>query len=148
MSQPKPFKRTFAGLKLHIDRPKGFVQEGKDGEGKPWKRVYRVDYGYIPRTEGGDGEDLDVFLGPDPEAKSAYWITQVDHTGAFDEYKVMLGFPSSAAAKACYLQHVPARFFSSLTTVPMGVLHALLARPMQKAAMVIGLLHGIQERLR
>ena len=31
-------KLTFQGLSVHIDRPKGFVLEGKDREGRPWKK--------------------------------------------------------------------------------------------------------------
>ena len=128
-SDHKDEKRVFGGLELRIDRPKGFVQEGKDAEGNPWKRVYKVDYGYIPKTEGGDGEDLDVFLGPDEDAPTAFLVTQKKESGAFDEFKLMLGFRSKEDAKRCYLDHIPEKFFSSMQPISVAAIKALTGTP-------------------
>jgi hypothetical protein len=128
-SQPKPaakVHRAFAGIPVAIDRPKGFVQEGKTTDGVAWRRVYHVDYGHIPDTLGGDGEGLDVFVGGDETAKEAHWILQRKADGSFDEYKCMLGFADIATAKAIYCAHIPKRFMGSIVSMPTEFMKALL----------------------
>lgn len=110
--------KVFAGLKVRIDRPKGFVQHGKDAQGQPWRRVYKVDYGYLPGTEGGDGEGLDVFLGPDEKAETSYLIRQNKDDGSFDEFKLMLGFKDKASALQCYDSHIPSKLRGKVSEVP------------------------------
>ncbi len=84
--------RLVCGIDVTIDRPAGFVQSGIDENGKSWSRTYLVDYGFIADTLGGDGDAIDVFCGPNDEAKTAYWIVQYKIDGvSFDEYKLMLG---------------------------------------------------------
>lgn len=119
-------RRSFQGIPVVVDRPKGFVQRGKAKDGTEWERVYKTDYGFIPSTLGGDDEELDVFLGPDDAAPTAYWVAQTKDGGAFDEYKVFLGYPSEEAARACYLEHIPAQFMGAMFATPVGALHALL----------------------
>lgn len=117
---------TFQGMRVRVDRPKGFVQRGKDESGGDWERVYKYDYGYLPKTQGGDGEGVDVFLGPAAGEDEAHWVLQVKKDGSFDEYKVMLGFASRAAAKKAYLEHVPARYFGSMVTMKVPLMRAML----------------------
>lgn len=116
------------GLQVKIDRPKGFVQEGKDEEGHSWKRVYRYDYGFLPKTEGGDNEHLDVFVGPYKDAEMAYLVTQKKKDGSFDEYKLFLQFPNLAAAKTAYLAHIPKRFFAGIDMIPIGFVRGILGK--------------------
>jgi len=122
------YKLDFAGVPLVIDRPKGFVQEGKRPDGSTWQRVYQYDYGFFPETEGGDGEGIDVYIGPDAEAEHTYWIAQ--HTfgtpPAFDEWKVFLGFPSAARAELAFRLHGPAEIMGSTYAVPFAVVRSLL----------------------
>jgi len=119
-------RRTFQGIPLVIDRPRGFVQTGTAKDGTPWEREYKTDYGYIPATLGGDDEELDVFVGPNDAAPLAYWVAQTREDGRLDEYKVFLGYDSEEAARACYLEHIPARFMGSVFATPVGALQALL----------------------
>lgn len=114
------------GIKVHVDRPAGFVQRGTDDAGMPWERTYKRDYGYIAGTLGGDGEGLDVFVGDDLAAKRAYWAVQRKADGSFDEYKLLLGFPSLEAAKACYVEHIPERFLASMGDSSVEQVKALL----------------------
>src|SRR5262245_26425138 len=82
--KPKgPIAKTidFQGLPVHVDRPYGHVQNGMDAAGKEWKRIYHVDYGFIPSTQGGDADDLDVYMGLDKEAPDAHWILQKKANG-------------------------------------------------------------------
>jgi len=118
--------RAYSGITVTIDRPKGFIQEGVGPDGVAWKREYKVDYGFIAETLGGDGEGLDVFCGPDAEAQTAYWIVQVKADGTFDEYKLMLGFSSQVDAVACYTQHIPPQYLGRVFATTLGVVRALL----------------------
>lgn len=125
----------FQGMKVKIDRPKGFVLLGKDEQGKLWRRAYKLDYGFIPKTEGGDGEGADVFLGPDAGAQTSFWAIQKKKDGSFDEYKIMLGFQTRAAAKKAYTDHIPSRFLGGLVAVPVNMMKALLGQmPFEKLA--------------
>jgi Inorganic Pyrophosphatase len=125
----------FQGLRIRIDRPKGFVQEGKDQQGKPWKRIYKYDYGFLPKTKGGDGDGVDVFVGPDESIREAYWVIQRKDDGSFDEYKVFVGFKSKADAKKAYGEHIPMRYFGGMVAMPIEMMKAMLGiEPLEKAA--------------
>lgn len=93
----------FKGLDITIENPKGSVRSGTDAGGKPWSVEMPVDYGYVKRTEGADGDQVDVFLGPSLDSDNVYVIDQRDlETGEFDEHKVMLGFDLPIEAKQAY----------------------------------------------
>ena len=70
-----------------------------------------VNYGYIKRSTGADGDHVDVFVGPHPDETNAWIINQRqpvdaepnDANAKFDEHKVMLGFKSGDEAVAAYL---------------------------------------------
>lgn len=129
---------VFQGLKVHLDRPKGFEMHGTGEDGKPWTRVYKYDYGFLPKTDGGDGEGLDVFLGPDEGAHEAYWAIQQKKDGSFDEYKVFLGFKDKAAAKAAYAEHIPLKFFNGMVGMRVGMMKAMLGKdPLEKISMML-----------
>jgi hypothetical protein len=130
----------FQGISVRIDRPAGFVQRGRDERGTAWERTYKVDYGYIPRTRGGDGEGVDVYLGPDKDAELAFWISQLKGDGAFDEYKLMLGFADQRSAKTMWAEHVPARLYGGMATTPIGIVKALLGIEGEPLAKSIGAL--------
>ena len=89
------------GLDISIETPKG---ERRRPEWPPMA----AHYGYIKRSEGRDGEQVDVFLtddAGDPD-RMVYVINQVDPespTGAFDEHKVVLGAKSRGAAMGTYM---------------------------------------------
>ena len=63
-------------------------------------------YGYIRRTEGVDGDHIDVFLSDNPASGSVFVVDQVNpESGAFDEHKVMYGFASEEEAREAYLSN-------------------------------------------
>ncbi len=123
-----PVQKTveYQGIKVDIDRPVGFVQTGKDENGGEWSRTYFNDYGFIPKTNGGDGGSLDVFIGGDPSAATSYWATQQKQDGTFDEYKVFLGFGSQSEALDAFAKHIPQRFLQDMTAVPVNAIKSLL----------------------
>lgn len=101
-------KSRFHGLPIEVEYRRGEVRHGKDRNGKRWKRRMQCDYGFIKRTKGADGEELDFFLGSDWGSKKVFAINQIDQlTGQYDETKLMLGFSNEAAAIATYLKHYP-----------------------------------------
>jgi hypothetical protein len=116
----------FQGIKIRIDRPRGFVMMGKDDKGTPWSRRYRYDYGFLPKTKGGDGEGLDVFIGPEKKAPEAYWAIQVKKDGSFDEYKIFLGFPDRDAALSAYRAHIPRKLMKGMVTMRIEMMKAML----------------------
>lgn len=92
------------GLDITIENPKGSERTGTDKGGKQWSVTMRHTYGYFKRTEGKDGDQVDVFIGDNPSSTNVYVIDQVVD-GKFDEHKVMMGFPSMEEARQGYLSN-------------------------------------------
>ncbi len=91
------------GLPVTLENPKGSTRSGTDRGGKSWSVTMKHDYGYINRTEGKDGDHVDVFIGPEPETELIYVVNQTTSAGTFDEHKCLFGFPNEAKAKEGYL---------------------------------------------
>lgn len=99
-------KVTMHGFQVVLENPKGSTRSGTDPSGKSWSVKMKTDYGYISRTEGKDGDHVDVFVGPHPDSEFVAVVDQVDpQTLKFDETKVMLGFTTLADAKEAYLSN-------------------------------------------
>lgn len=97
---------TFQGIPIAIEDRKGSTREGVDSDGKPWKTTFKHPYGFIKKTEGKDGEEIDVYVGPSPTASNAFVVHQRKlKGGSHDEDKVMLGWKSEEDARAAYLDH-------------------------------------------
>ncbi len=95
---------TIDGYDISIENPKGSTRSGVDASGKRWESTMASDYGYIRRTEGVDGDHIDVFLSDNPTEGNVFVVDQVDpETGEFDEHKVMYGFGSADEAREAYL---------------------------------------------
>jgi GNAT superfamily N-acetyltransferase len=117
------FRTTFQGLPVSIENERGSVRRwhdpltGRDGETRMPHH-----YGYIRMTEGEDGDHVDCYLGPNPDATHAYVVRQVSpKTGEYDEDKCMLGFDSAAEARDAYMSaYDDPRFFGGMTTLPMA----------------------------
>ena len=112
----------FQGLDIRVQNPTGTLRSGISPSGQPWETSMEADYGYIAGTEGKDGEDVDVFVGPDKDAQSAYIITIMKPPSFenIDEQKVMLGYNTGAEAKRAFLRHYDSpRFFGSMTAMTM-----------------------------
>lgn len=95
---------SFHGLPFVIETPEGGFRRGVDARtGEPWQVEMPADYGYLQRTTGADGEHVDAYLGPD-HASQRVWVVDQVHadTGAFDEHKILMGFPSLEAARIAY----------------------------------------------
>jgi phage-related protein (TIGR01555 family) len=66
-------------------------------------------YGYISRTGSAEGgaEQMDCYIGDNPDAEEVYIIRQQKPDGGFDEHKVMLDFGSQQEAVNAYINAWP-----------------------------------------
>lgn len=96
------------GLNLAIENPKGSVRSGKDNLGEEWSITMLNDYGHIKGTTGADGDEVDIFIGPNLSSELVFVINQMSVDGSFDEHKVMLGFDDAESAKMGYLSNYKA----------------------------------------
>ena len=68
-----------------------------------WEVVMPSTYGYLKGTEGADGDQVDAYVGEDPQSERVWVVDQVDaDTKAFDEHKVFVGFSNYAQVKETY----------------------------------------------
>ena len=85
------------GLDVAIETPRGQVRFGHD-------IPLPAHYGYFKRTTGKDGDQVDLFIGPNPESKRIFIVDQTKEDGTtFDEHKALLGFDSQGEAVNAYL---------------------------------------------
>ena len=95
------------GHKISIENPDGSTRKGTDESGKKWESTMNGHYGYIKRTMGKDGDQVDVIVKPDTETSpKVFVVDQVNpDTGKFDEHKVIMGADSAEDAKAIYMSN-------------------------------------------
>jgi len=92
------------GIEVVIENPKGSVRRGVGPDGESWEAVLAADYGYVRRVDGGDGEPLDCFVGPNALSDRVFVVRQVDpETREFDEHKVLFGYQTIVRAAADYV---------------------------------------------
>lgn len=112
LNLPKDFKLTrdvlpemnFQGLKIAIEQQPGTIRSGTREDGTPWETKFFYPYGFIKGTKGADGEEIDCFVGPNPNSPRVFIIHQRNSAG-YDEDKVMLGFDTEENARDAYLAH-------------------------------------------
>ena len=91
------------GLGIAIENPKGSSRTGTAPDGTKWSTEMKDHYGEIQNTEGADGDNIDVFIGDNPESQKVFIVDQIDPaTGKFDEHKVVMGANSLNQAKMFY----------------------------------------------
>jgi hypothetical protein len=92
------------GFDVSIETPKGGIRSGTSLSGQPWQTKMPAHYGYIKRTEGADGDQLDVYVGNNPESKRVYVVDQRKGPGSaqFDEHKAIMGVGSVSEAREIY----------------------------------------------
>lgn len=93
------------GLDISIENPKGSERSGVDADGNPWTVQMPSAYGYIKRTMGADGDQVDTYIGDHPDSDRVFVVDQKDaETGRFDENKAFLGFRSEPEVRDTYLK--------------------------------------------
>jgi hypothetical protein len=109
----------FQGLPINVEIEHGQTRSGVSEDGQPWSHVYAYPYGEIQRTEGEDGDPVDVYLGDREDAQQVYVVHQLRKDGGFDEDKVFLGFGNADEARTAYLNHGPPWGFGSMDTMTL-----------------------------
>jgi len=133
-------RTTFQGLPISVENQKGSVRKGKCEKGKPWscwRTRMTAHYGYLTNgMKGVDGDKLDVFIGPDENAKVAYVVhtKKAPTYKEFDEDKCMLGFGSAAEAKKAFIANYGGeeKHFGSMDAIPMNEFKKRVSNPKVK----------------
>lgn len=108
-------RAAFLGVPLLIEIERGDTVSGTGDEGERWEKTYLVPYGEVERTEGEDGDAVDVYVGPFEDPRCPVFVVhQLRKDGTPDEDKVMLGFPGRAEARDAYELHGPPWGFGSM----------------------------------
>lgn len=119
MPRKLAYKMEFLGLPISIENRKGSNRYWYDPEMDEHRETkMEFPYGYVRGTLGLDGDEVDVFVGPNKESRKVFVITQLKRPEfkKIDEQKVMLGFTSSSQAKKAYMRHFDKPdFFDSIT---------------------------------
>lgn len=120
---PTKKRTTWHGMNVSIEHPAGSIRSGKDPAGNPWQVKMTYDYGYLHKTQGVDGDHLDVFMGPDHKAEKVYVV----HTRRapdfvdYDEDKAFLDFASEADARAAFFANYDRpEHFGSMDVLTVG----------------------------
>ncbi len=88
---------------ISIETGVGQERKGTAPDGKEWSVTMPVAYGRIKGTKGGDGQPLDIFVGPDPTSAHVFVVDQHHGDGGgWDEHKILAGFPGPDAALRAY----------------------------------------------
>lgn len=117
-NDPVQKTRQIRGVTCKIEWPKGTKRkymDKKDPKKVNYEKLMKADYGYIPGTKDADGEQLDVYVGPDLKSDKVFVIRQLKDDGSFDENKVMMGYDSLEDAKKSYLDHMPPKRLGKVT---------------------------------
>ncbi len=97
---------VIGGVPMTIENAAGSVRTDKHHNPPHWSVTMPADYGYAKRSQGADGDQVDVYLGPQAHNAPNLPVFVVDQrdavTGAFDEHKVMIGYPSLASARTVF----------------------------------------------
>lgn len=129
-------RKQFHDLTLVIENLAGQVRRGPG-----WINKVPVDYGFIAGTVGADGDEMDCYLGPNPESTLIFVVDQnnMNGSGSFDEHKCMLGYKSMLEAKRDYLRGHSYGYaiFRSITALGLGAFKSWLKygdvdRPMSR----------------
>lgn len=114
-------KVAWRGMTISIENDAGSVRRGYKPDGSMWETRMLFPYGYINRTEGVDGDHVDVFLGPHLDAPMVYIVHQkkVGDWEAYDEDKCLVGFLSEDDARHAFLScYDDPRFLGPITAMP------------------------------
>lgn len=113
----------FCGFPVVIESPAGTIRRWRDSDGTDGETLMIHSYGYLADSLGADGEEVDVYLGPQESADWVYVIHQRDKSSSFKDYdedKAMMGFRSADAARTAYLaQYDDPRFFGGMSQMTL-----------------------------
>ena len=106
------------GFDISIENPIGSKRYYANGKKY---NVMKNHYGYFTRTKGKDGDQVDVFVGPDTDNFTRVYVVDQKINGEFDESKVMLGFSSKKEAKAAYFANYDSNWHGFMHITGVGL---------------------------
>jgi hypothetical protein len=130
------------GLVIAIENPAGSVRRGVASDGTPWETPILFDYGYVRRSMGVDGDEVDVYAGLHLDAPMVFVVHQRTYGDweRFDEDKCMLGFLSEEDARQAYLAcYDDPRFLGPITPMPVAEFVAKVKATREAPSMIKGL---------
>jgi hypothetical protein len=97
-------------LDISVENPDASVREDKHNEPPQWQtEMQGAHYGYVKRSQGADGDQVDVFVKagtPEDYSGPVFVIDQLDpKTGKFDEHKSVIGAATEHEASDIYHRH-------------------------------------------
>jgi hypothetical protein len=123
------------GLNIRIENPAGSVRRGHN-----WETRMKYDYGYISGSNGADGDEVDVYIGPNLDTAENVYVVHQRKQGdwkKYDEDKCLIGFMSEDDAVAAYLAHYDdPRFLGPVTVMPTEEFIAKVKATKAKPAMI------------
>jgi hypothetical protein len=123
---------NFKGLpEILVENRKGSTRSGVGPKGKAWSTTMPAHYGEFRRTAGTDGDPVDVYIGPNDEAQTAYIVHTMKPPTfkQFDEDKVMVGFDSLADVKSTFREaYDDKRFMGSVSACSVVDLASMLKK--------------------
>jgi hypothetical protein len=115
------YRTEFQGLPVSVENRKNSRRYWiDDNTGETGSTKMKYPYGYVRGTLGTDGDEVDVYVGPNKKSDKVFVVTQMKKPKfkEVDEQKVMLGFDSAKEAKAAFLAHYDdRRFFGSMKEI-------------------------------
>lgn len=126
-----PMKVVRHGVEFTVDRPIGYVKRGVAEDGSLYETTYSCAYGFIAGTLGGDGHEIDAYLGEHTGGRDIFVIDQIKSDGTPDEQKVMVGQKTMADAIAVYDAHTPHKLLAACWQTTVRDFKAQLKRAMK-----------------
>jgi hypothetical protein len=143
-------RRVFAGFPIAVENEAGSIRLWQGPDGQQGSTKMKCDYGFIEGYLGGDGEEIDVYVGPDEDAQEVYVVHQLraPQYKRWDEDKVFIGFASAQDAKDCFLAHRnEPRAFGGMLTHPRAMFAAKLRARDPKSTSKIRAAQDLQRAL-
>ena len=110
-------RTKFQGMPVSVENDVGSVRSGTSPDGKEWSTKMKAQYGYLRGTRGVDGDELDVFIGPNADSDKVFIMHMLDpKTGNYDEDKCILGTDSRTEARKLIGAHYDSpKFMGDIT---------------------------------
>lgn len=127
------------GLSIRIENEPGSVRLFRNPDGSTGEKRMIWPYGYVSGSTGVDGDEVDVFFGPNPDAPLVY-VVHARRKGdwkSFDEDKCMIGWDSLDDARQAFLSsYDDPRFLGEVTPMPADEFVAKVRATKKRPAMI------------
>ena len=135
-------KVQWHGLTISIENEAGSMRRGVSRTGVAWETRVPYPYGYVNRTMGVDGDEVDIYMGPTVDAPMVYVVHQrcYGDWDRWDEDKVMADFDCEESARQAFLAcYDDPRFLGDVTAMPVAEFVAKVRATAKEPAMIKGL---------